>query len=90
MLLGDVEERQLCPEDVGQINLVVDVAVANQRYGNNAQDGYHAVDGSFCTACRQPPRPNAHQQGGRQPIDTHERISQDTGKENNKRRAKSE
>ena len=55
MILCDVEQRQFRPEYIGQVDLVVDVSVANQRYGSDTQDGYHTTDDCLGATGRQPP-----------------------------------
>ena len=80
--LCDIVQRQLCPQDIRQVGLVIDVTVAEQRDGHHTQDGHHTADDGLCLPRCQSPRPDAHDQGSGQSVDTEQRIAYCASNEN--------
>ena len=81
MILRNIVQGEFCPKNISQVNLIIDIAIAEQGYGNETQHSHNALDDCLYARRRQAPRPNTHEQCSSPSVDTHQGIAQSTGEE---------
>ena len=81
MILRNIVQGEFCPKNISQVNLIIDIAIAEQGYGNETQHGHYAMNDGMGARRGQTPRPDTHEQGCCPSVDTHQGIAQSTGEE---------